>query len=144
MPETPDIKFRMRIKRKGNGVEDVSFFFFTLDMILQGFLKPFERFEEWEILSIDRFTGLFDIAEQEIYEKDIIKPQDDNGLKYAHVIMHQHGCFGYMNSMDDFQALGRHSHYFNLQQGSHKSDKIIIIGNAHENPKLAQEIENNG
>ena len=141
MPNGHEPKFRFRIRRKGNGVEDVSFFYFTMNMILEGWLKPLEKYEEWEILSIDRFTGLTDMADEEIYENDITKPHDDNGLRFAHHIRFQHGCFGYeADSSGELIPLGKNHHYFDLPNGSHKTDKLIIIGNAHENPQLLQEI----
>ena len=139
--ECSDIKFRMRISRKGNGVEDISFFYFTMDMILKGFMKPFEKYD-WEILSIDRWTGLTDMADEEIYENDITKPMDTEGITFASHILFRNGCFGYVvDRSGEFIPLGRNHSYFDLPNDSHKSHELKVIGNAHEQPNLIKEIE---
>lgn len=141
MIDIDDIKFRFRIRRKGNGVETVDFFYFTLDMILDGWLKPFEKYEEWEILSVDRFAGLMDMEDQEIFENDFTKPYDTDGLFYASHIIFKHGCFGYIvDKYGEFVPLGRNSNYFDLQNDSHKSHVLKVIGNAHENPSIKESI----
>jgi len=132
---TPEIKFRFRIRRKENGVEDISFFYFTLDMIL-------DEIDEWEILSVDRFSGLTDMNKKEIYENDIIVPHHTKVLDFASRIIFRHGCFGYIHSKySDFVPLGRNGYYFDLRNGNHVSHALIIIGNAHEDPELVKEVE---
>lgn len=131
-----NMKFRFRVRRKANGIETIDFFYFTMGMILENFLQPFKKYEEYEILSVDRFTGLYDIIKAEIYENDIFS--HDKSRMFKNQIIFRHGCFGYKTSDWDFIPLGRNHHYFKLTEDSHQSHVIKVIGNIHENPELIE------
>ncbi|MCK4544175.1 hypothetical protein KAU43_01425 [candidate division WOR-3 bacterium] len=130
-----NIKYRFRVRRKGNGVETIDFFYFTMGMLLDNFLLPFKKYEEYEILSVDRFTGLYDLLKTEIYENDIFS--HDKSRMFINQIIFRHGCFGYASDYN-FIPLGRNHHYFQLTKDSHQSHEIKVIGNIHENPELIE------
>lgn len=117
-----NIKYRFRVRRKRNDVELIDFFYFTLKDILDGLHKGLKIFyEEHEILSVDRFTGLFDIKEKEMYENDITKNKQGNFQ-----IVFSEGAF--MLQDGDYQSL-----IITLDEL-----ECEVIGNIHENPELIE------
>lgn len=80
---------------------------------------------------IMQFTGLTDKNGKEIYEGDIVKHFDHDGI--IREIIFMKGSSGYWTG-DEFISYASNYHF--EWKDLHKSDNIEIIGNIHENPKL--------
>ena len=118
------IKFRFRVRRKGNGVEAIDFFYFTMDMLLGNFLSPFKKYEEYEILSIDRFINQLDKNGVEMYENDVARY-----MNFANMLcLIQHSPLHSRFDMD-IEAITK-----GLAEAS------VIIGNIHETPELKNKL----
>ncbi len=143
-----NMKFRFRVRRKKNGEEIICFFYFTMADIIQGLHMPTPNYyDEYAVLSVDMFTGLFDATDKEIYSRDILSPDNTTESAILDIIIFKHGCFGY-GVPYDFIPLGRNHHYFDLtdrnEDNTHRSKKLFVVGNTHENPELLKRVMNNG
>jgi len=85
---------------------------------------------------LEQYTGLKDKNGKEIYEGDILNPEENDDAYLYSTVIFKHGCFGYMASDGDFIPLGRNQYYFDIRGGAHQSHKLLIIGNIRENPEL--------
>jgi hypothetical protein len=77
-----------------------------------------------------QFTGLYDKNGKEIYEGDICKQ-----FGTTEAVVYGLGGFGYQLKEWDFVFYG-HNYHFGWEDN--KSDKIEVIGNIYESPKLLE------
>jgi hypothetical protein len=75
-----------------------------------------------------QYTGLNDMNGVEIYEGDIFQDSD-----FRSVVLRHLGAFGYI-AYGDFIAFASNYHF---KWANGKSNKILVIGNIYENPRLA-------
>ena len=109
-----EIKFRIRLKSNYKE-EYCTLYNSVFDQNIGIAFYPIHK-EEWDILSVDEYTGLKDKNGKEIYEGDILKYYD---LLFP--VVFEYGCF-YGDGESD-----------NLEFDSCDYDKVEVIGNIHEN-----------
>lgn len=78
-----------------------------------------------------QYTGLKDKNGVEVYEGDVVKHFDHSELIREVIFMK--GSFGYWTG-EEFISYASNYHFEWLDL--HKSEKIEVIGNIHENPEL--------
>jgi uncharacterized phage protein (TIGR01671 family) len=81
---------------------------------------------------IMQYTGLKDKNGVEIYEGDIVAKFDFEDPYFKSAVVRHLGAFGYLSD-GDFVAFASNYHFVWVNG---KSDKIMVIGNIYETPKI--------
>lgn len=120
-----DIKIRYVLKSKCTG--KISFKWYYIQQIEKGLNNLFDL-EHYTIIERDRFTGLKDKNEKEIYENDIVNFRPMKKYKInvmVSKVVFKNNCWCLENNKtylkDNFSLTG-----------------VEVIGNIHENPELSE------
>ena len=89
--------------------------------------------------TVGQFTGLKDKINKEIYEDDIIAKFDLEDPYFRSVVVRHLGAFGYYNDASGFVAFASN---WSFRWCNSRSNKILVLGNIHENPELIKEKSN--
>jgi hypothetical protein len=133
-----DYKFRFRILPK---VGTLAPYFVYSDQREFSFFRNSVKIDGYGLFRIDdrlqRFTGLLDKDNQEIYENDIVEVCDDKGYYGSNIaeILYYCGCFlifppnHHEDTMSFYMSVGG---YERIILTNRKAEKIKVIGNVTE------------
>ena len=94
-------------------------------------------FKQKDPAIIMEFTSLLDKRNTKIYEDDVVAKFDLDNRWFWSVVIRRLGAFGYDYDEGIFIPFASNSH-FNWKHS--KSNKIVVVGNIHENPELVKQI----
>jgi uncharacterized phage protein (TIGR01671 family) len=124
------IKFRYRVKNRETG-KTITAILSIQEIENQGFVPEIFKGFDWEILSRDQFTGLFDKNGKEIFEGDVVKRTCRQWCcgKVTYETVGVVEWFGEGWSLKESD--GSYTGWANQ-----KHEDIEIIGNIYEHPEL--------
>ena len=118
-----EIKYRLRLKARDTG----EFLVMNVPLFDEGvgLMQYPVDLNEWEVLSIDEWTGLKDRNGKEIYEKDVMESETYGGERME-VRWREHWGY-YLHSMNDNE-----DDHLNTEEMT----MSVVVGNAFEHPHL--------
>ncbi|MEK5503296.1 YopX family protein [Bacillus sp. FSL M8-0168] len=144
-------KYRYVLKHVGNlkfeSSGEIKFLFYTLDQIEKGRIwRELEtlELEGWELISRDRYTGLSDKKERDIYERDIsqrrsIRYTDCSRSQIESISDPEIGQIYYAEGI--WLGMKQKDKGLIFLPGTIESKELEVIGNIYENPDLLEAAE---